>query len=214
MNRFEKWSVWITSALTVLTGVGYFVTKYLFTASDPYAVVSHPWQPFFLKAHILVSPLLLFALGIIAIHHVWKHFRSGIRWSRRSGITTALAVLPMVATGYLIQALTDAGWVSAMAWAHIGFGFLYGLGLVVHTWMIRRGPEPKGRKGRAARRNFSDPVPKYSVEEVRPDGAPRGNGASPVDGASASGGASPDGRAGSPDDRRPSPTPGGQEASR
>lgn len=178
MNRFEKWSVWITSGLTVLTGVGYFVTKYLFTASDPYAVVSHPWQPFFLKAHILVSPLLLFALGIIAVHHVWKHFVSGIRWSRRSGIVTALAVLPMVATGYLIQTLTGAGWVRSMAWAHIGFGFLYGVGLVVHTWMIRRGPEPDGRKGGAARRNFSDPVPKYSVEEVRPTRSPGGQEAS------------------------------------
>jgi hypothetical protein len=214
MNRFEKWSVWITSALTVLTGVGYFVTKYLFTASDPYAVVSHPWQPFFLKAHILVSPLLLFALGIIAIHHVWKHFVSGIRWSRRSGVITALAVLPMVLTGYLIQALTDAGWVSAMAWAHIGFGFLYGLGLVVHTWMIRRGPEPKGRKREAARRNFSDPVSKYGVEEMRPDGAPRDGGASPVDGASPSGGVPPERRAGPADAGRATRSPGGQEASR
>lgn len=150
MSRFEKWSVWITSALTAATGIGYFVTKYLFTSPDPYAVVNHPWQPFFLKAHILVSPLLLLALGAIALEHVWKHFVCGVRWSRRSGITTALSVLPMVATGYLIQTLTGAGWVRAMALSHIGFGVLFVAGLVVHGWMIRRGPPRGDREGREA----------------------------------------------------------------
>lgn len=210
MNRFEKWSVWITSGLTVATGVGYFVTKYLFTASDPFAVVSHPWQPFFLKAHILVSPLLLFALGLIAVHHVWKHYASGIRWSRRSGVTTALTIIPMVATGYLIQALSDAGWVRAMALAHIGFGFLYGLGLVVHTWMIRRGPEPNGG---GKRRNFSDPVSKYSVEEVRADGAARGNGAAIANGNVAANRTPPTNGPAPAESGRPTRSPGGQEAS-
>lgn len=202
MNRFEKWSVWITSALTVVTGVGYFVTKYLFSPEDPYAVVGHPWQPFFLKAHILVSPLLLFALGLIAVQHVWRHFVSGVRWSRRSGLTTALAVLPMVATGYLIQALTSAGWIRAMAWSHIAFGVLYGAGLVAHVWWIRRGPPSRGRRDRERGRNFSDPVPKYGVEDVRPDGASRANGSAP------------EGRAGTARSGRQPPTPEGQEARR
>ncbi len=138
MNRFEKWSVWSTSALTVLTGVGYFVTKYLVASPDPYAVVNHPLQPWFLKAHVVVSPLMLFALGIIAVEHVWKHYISGVEVSRRSALITAAAVIPMVLTGYLIQVLTDEGWVRAMALSHIVFGALYGLGLALHTWIIRR----------------------------------------------------------------------------
>lgn len=146
MNSFEKWSVWITSALTVATGLGYFVLEYLVASPDGYAVVNHPWQPYFLKAHVLVSPLLLFALGTIAVHHVWDHWVSGVRVSRRSAVLTTLAVLPMVLTGYLIQVLTDQGWISAMAVAHIVFGCLYGAGLVVHTWIIRR------RNGASVRR--------------------------------------------------------------
>lgn len=145
MSRFERWSVWVTSALTVITGTGYFVAKYLMTTSDPYAVVNHPLQPWFLKAHVLVSPLLLFALGLITVRHVWRHFRNGVRWSRKSGITAAVSVVPMVATGYLIQTLTAAGWVRAMAIAHIAFGFLYALGLAAHQWIIRwTTPPPNG----------------------------------------------------------------------
>lgn len=152
MNRFEKWSVWTTSVLTVLTGVAYFVTKYLFSSPDPYSVVGHPWQPYFLKAHILVSPLLLFALGTITVHHVWDHFASGIRWSRRTAILTAVMVIPMVATGYLIQVFTGRGWVRAMAVSHIVFGAVYGAGLLAHTLIIRRGrrEESDGSAGRGA----------------------------------------------------------------
>lgn len=151
MSRFEKWAVWSTSILTVLTGVAYFVTKYLFSSPDPYSVVGHPWQPFFLKAHILVSPLLLFALGTITVHHVWDHFVSGIRWSRRTAILTAVMVIPMVATGYLIQVFTGRGWVQAMAVSHIVFGAVYGAGLLAHTLIIRRGRREDG-DGSAGRR--------------------------------------------------------------
>lgn len=167
MNRFEKWSVWSTSALTVLTGLGYFVIKYLFPSPGPYAVVNHWLQPWFLKAHIVVSPLLLFALGLIAVHHVWEHWVTGVQVSRRSAVATALAVVPMVLTGYLIQVLTAEGWVRAMAISHIAFGCLYGAGLAVHTWIIRR---KNGEARRAAEdassgggRDRSGPAPAPEV---------------------------------------------------
>lgn len=177
MKPFERWSVWVTSFLTVATGTGYFVTKYLMSSPDPYAVVNSPLQPLFLKLHVLTSPLLLFALGLIAVRHVWRHFRSGVRWSRKTGILLALSVVPMIVSGYLIQVLTSAGWIRAMAIAHIGFGFLYAVGFVAHAWIIRRrqppvprfcdGKESVGRTAEADERNFSGPAAKDSVEEPR-----------------------------------------------
>lgn len=158
MSRFEKWSVWITSALTLATGVGYLITKYLFSASDPYAVVNHPWQPFFLKTHVLVSPLLLFALGVIAVRHVWKHFVTGVRRSRRTALVTSVSVVPMVLTGYLIQVLVDPGWIRSMAIAHIAFGLLYGVGLAIHTWIIRRST-PSGRESTGTEEPGAPPEP-------------------------------------------------------
>lgn len=132
MTRFEKWSVWSTSAATFLTGAGFFWAKYLVEARDPWAVVNHPLQPWLLKAHILVSPLMVFAVGMIATRHVWQHYRSGVSHGRRSGILTALALGPMVLTGYLIQAVTHVGWLQAMAISHIVLGTVFALGLALH----------------------------------------------------------------------------------
>lgn len=138
MTRFEKGSVLASSLLTLVTGVVYAWMKYLLTPSEPWAVVNHPLQPWVLKAHILVAPLLVFSVGAIAVRHVWQHYRAGVRWARRSGLTTALAVAPMIVTGYLIQAVTNEGWLRAMAWSHLGVGILYGAGLAAH-WAATRG---------------------------------------------------------------------------
>ena len=77
MNRFERWAVWSTSIATLVTGVVYLWMKYLLVSADPFAVVNHPWQPLVLKLHILVSPLLVFSIGLVSLRHVWRHLRSG-----------------------------------------------------------------------------------------------------------------------------------------
>lgn len=141
MTRFERGSVLWTSLLTALTGVGYFWTKYLVESSEPWAVINHPWQPWLLKAHILVAPLMVFAIGMIAVRHVWKHFRGGMRLARRSGVSMALSLAPMVLTGYLIQAITGETLLRAMAISHIALGALFSLALAVHYLRVRRRPE-------------------------------------------------------------------------
>ena len=143
MTRFEKWSVWVTSALTALSGIGYFWCKYLLKGDDPFAVVNSPLEPWFLKIHVLVSPLLVFAVGAITLKHVWRHFRTGIRGGRRSGILTALVAGPMIATGYLIQVITGEGWLQAIAITHIAASFVYVFGLILHqTFLGRRTSRP------------------------------------------------------------------------
>lgn len=138
MNRFEKWSIWTTSAVTAITGVGFFWTKYLVRSNEPWAVINHPLQPWFLKAHILVAPLLVFALGTIAVRHIWRHFRTGTRWGRRSGVAAAFTLLPMTATGYLIQAVTDLGWLRALGYSHTVLGLGYAIALVLHQPVARK----------------------------------------------------------------------------
>lgn len=138
MSLFEKWSVLSTSLLTAVTGIVYFWMKYFMESTEPWAVINHPWQPWVLKAHILVAPLLVFAVGSIAVRHIWKHFRSRVAWGRRTGLTTALALAPMVLTGYLIQAVTGEGWLRAIAISHIAVSFVYTVGVAAHAWVIRR----------------------------------------------------------------------------
>lgn len=132
MNRFEKRLLWGSSGAVILTGFVYLWMKYALTPAQPWDVVNHPLQPLVLKLHILVAPVMVFAIGMITTRHIWRHFRENVARGRRSGITAALVVVPMVVTGYLIQAVTHAGWLKAIAYAHIGFSVVFSLGLALH----------------------------------------------------------------------------------
>ena len=155
MNRFEKWSVWIASVLVAATGVGLLWTRYLMRARDPWSVINHPLEPWFLKAHIITAPLLIFAIGLIATRHIWPHFKAGIRRGRRSGILTGLLTLPMILTGYLIQVVTHAAWLRALAMSHIVLGLVFASGLAVHQVVthVRGRPRRSRPRSRGAERH-------------------------------------------------------------
>ncbi len=164
MSRFERWAVWSTSLGALLTGVIYVWMKYLLVSADPFAVVNHPWQPLVLKLHILVSPLLVFSIGLVALRHIWRHVQTGMRDGRRSGMVTLVALGPMILTGYLIQAVTHESLLRAMALSHIGLGLLYGVGLLVHQFAAG------GKRVRAERakerRGLQQPERRRSAREA------------------------------------------------
>lgn len=151
MTRFERWSVWLSSLATAVTGFVYAWMKYLLAPANPWDAVNHPLQPLVLKLHIVAAPLCVFAIGLITMRHIWRHLRSGMRHGRRTGVTTAWFAAPMILSGYLIQAVTAERWLVALAWSHIAFGTVYAVGLALHQVMIRRlaaGARPP--RGRAA----------------------------------------------------------------
>lgn len=152
MTRFERWAVWTTSLATAVTGVVYLWMKYALTPANEWDVVNHPLQPLVLKLHILVAPLLVFAVGLVTMRHVWRHFVSKTALGRRSGVTTAAVLAPMVFTGYLIQAITHEGWLRAMVWGHVATGAIYVVGLALHQAMVRRRRGPGYASGGAAPR--------------------------------------------------------------
>jgi cobalamin biosynthesis protein CobD/CbiB len=156
MTAFERWAVWSTSVATLVTGIIYLWMKYLMASEDPLAVVNHPWQPYVLKLHILVAPLLVFSIGVVALRHVWRHLRGQTGAGRRSGLITVVVVGPMIMTGYLIQAITHEGWLQAMAISHIATGLVFGLGLLAHQFAAggkkAREERAEARRGRRRRR--------------------------------------------------------------
>jgi undecaprenyl pyrophosphate phosphatase UppP len=151
VTPFERWAVWSTSLATFVTGLIYLGMKYLLVSDDPLAVVNHPWQPAVLKLHILVAPLLVFSIGLVALRHVWRHFQSKTRDGRRSGLLTVIVLGPMIVSGYLIQTLTEEGWLRTMAFVHIGLGLVYGVGLLVHQFAAGAS---KARTARAGERRL------------------------------------------------------------
>ena len=150
MTTFERWAVWSTSAATLVTGAVYLWMKYLMISEDPLSVVNHPWQPYILKLHILVAPLLVFSIGVVALRHVWRHLKGKTRAGRGSGVITVVVLGPMIMSGYLIQAITQQGWLEAIAISHIATGLIFGGGLAAHHFAAG-GSEARAERAEARR---------------------------------------------------------------
>lgn len=114
------------------TGLVYAWMLYLAEPADPYSVVRHPWQPAVQHLHLLVAPLLVFVSGLIWRRHIWSSWRLGIRARRRSGLSLALSLVPMIVSGYLIQATVEEAWRNVWSWVHLATSLLWLLGYLVH----------------------------------------------------------------------------------
>jgi hypothetical protein len=132
MSRFERWTLHLSSLLVGGTGLVYAWMAYLARPADPYAVVNHPWQPMVQHLHVLVAPLLVFAAGLIWQRHVMQHWKKGVKGRRRSGLSLILTMVPMVASGYLIQTTTGEGWRQAWVVVHLVASGLWLVGYLAH----------------------------------------------------------------------------------
>mgnify|MGYP001192325437 FL=1 len=118
--------------LTGVTGLIYWWMDEFLQPIDEFAIINHPLQPWLLKAHIIIAPVLVFALGVIWMNHIWKHIRISMQGARKSGLIAVVLITPMVFSGYLIQAVISPVLLTVLIWIHIGGGLFYLLGLLVH----------------------------------------------------------------------------------
>jgi hypothetical protein len=132
--------------------------KYLLRSSDPFSVVHHPWQPNVLAIHVLVVPLVVFALGLIARGHVvGRLLDGGPHAGRRSGIGAGLLSLPLIASGYLMQVSTAPSLRRSLGVVHMVAGAAFVLIYVAHLVLSRpqhrvSGGSGRGRRSRRSRR--------------------------------------------------------------
>lgn len=119
MNRFERYCLHLSTLLVGGTGLVYAWMVYLLKPADPYALVNHPWQPGTQHLHILVAPLLVFAVGVVWQRHIASHWKRGVKGRRTSGLLMVLTMIPMVVSGYLIQTATGDGWRQTWVVVHL-----------------------------------------------------------------------------------------------
>lgn len=139
MNRFQRRLLWWSTALTAASGVVYAWMKHLLEPLNEWAVINHPLQPLVLKLHIVVAPVMVFAVGLVAVNHIWALWRAGLPRGRQTGMWTAAIFGPLVFTGYLIQAVTWPLPLALLAWSHLGLGILVTGTFVGHRVAVARG---------------------------------------------------------------------------
>jgi hypothetical protein len=113
------------------TGLVYAWMRYLVEPADEWAVVNHPWQPHLQHLHVLVAPLLVFAVGLIWTAHILGKLQNG-RTNRVAGLSLMALFLPMAASGYLLQLAVDPNWRRTWVWVHVVSSLLWVAAFVVH----------------------------------------------------------------------------------
>ena len=161
MTKVEKITVWGSTAVMTVTGVAIAWMEYALEPVDPFAVVNHSWQPALLKVHILSAPVMVFGIGMIFMRHIWPHFRSGLAMGRRSGLWSMALTVPMIATGYALQVLSNAEWLTTLGYIHFALGTAFAVGGAVHFSATRR------KRRRAAGTDKPNPGLNFPAERRR-----------------------------------------------
>jgi len=138
--RWERLLHHCAAALVGLTGLAYFVMRDLMHPDpESFSILSHPWQPHALHLHVLFAPLLVLSFGVLLREHVLKRLlNTARRRSRRTGWVLALAVLPMIATAYLLQISVEDSWRALWKWGHLGTSALFLAGYLAHALLAYR----------------------------------------------------------------------------
>jgi len=156
MSVFERWLLNLSCGVATITGLVYLYMKDVMQGDDPFSVLHHPWQPYVLALHVLSGPVIVFALGLIARDHILGRLIDGRpHRSRRGGIITVSLAVPMIASAYLLQVISEPTLRRGLVWTHLVSGVLFALLFVVHAasarprldWLARRGIESQRSPG-------------------------------------------------------------------
>ncbi len=132
MNRGEAWFHHLANLLVAGTGVVWAWMLWFVEPSDEFAIVNHPWEPFFHHAHLWFAPSLILAVGVSWKGHVWRRWRKRKVASRRSGTALLLLFAPMVISGYLIQTAEQEGLRRTWVAIHVTSSLLWVIGYLIH----------------------------------------------------------------------------------
>ena len=126
-----------SNILGIGSGLLYAWFKYFAKSSDAYSRQNF-LEPTFHDAHVLVVPLLVYGCGVIWHNHILPKIRAIRRnhpqrvsktWS---GLALLFILVPMIATGYLIQVSVDENWRKAWVVVHLATSAVWSLSYLIH----------------------------------------------------------------------------------
>ncbi len=139
MTGFTRLLVNASSMTVGLSGAVYAFMKYLMAGDEPFSAFHHPLQPWMLDLHVISSPLLVFTVGMIAREHILAQLQKGPgRRGRGTGVMAVACLLPMIATGYLIQVFVDERALLICIIVHLVTSAVYLAAFIAHLAISRK----------------------------------------------------------------------------
>jgi hypothetical protein len=140
--RTQHW----TNLLAAATGLAYAGFKYFASGKDPYSAAGSPWEPAAHSFHVILSPPLIFAVGLIWRDHVLRKLRHFRRRGRFSGLALVALFMPMVVSAYLIQVTVEETWRKAWVILHLATAALWVSSYLGHLLMRPADKRPSDKK--------------------------------------------------------------------
>ena len=143
MTPIQRALVNLSTLLVFVSGVVYGTMKYLLAGSDPYSSAGSPLQPWALALHVLSAPAMVFSVGMIVRDHIVAKLVNGFGKSipntaRLSGLASTFLLVPMIASGYLLQTTTNETILTILTVIHVASGCFYGFFFLAHFVASRR----------------------------------------------------------------------------
>ena len=141
MKWWEQWAFNVLHGVVAVTGVVYLYMKTVMMPLDPFAVISHPWQPAMLSVHVVAAPCFIAFFGMLFRSHTLRKLLSPNAGNRRSGWMSLLSFSTMALTGYLLQVASSPVWLTVFVWAHVSTSLIFVAGYGAHLvigWKLSR----------------------------------------------------------------------------
>ncbi len=135
MMNGERKFILGTIYASIITGTIYGILKFFFKIEGPFGEVASPWQSDFHHLHIILSPFVLFSIGMIWKNHIWLRISTNFKKLRRTGIMLTILFFIMVLSGYFYQSSIDEELLFVWQWTHIISSSIWTLLFVYHHMM-------------------------------------------------------------------------------
>lgn len=130
----ERWTCHVACGGIIATGLLLHVMKDWMAAREEFSVVNHPLQPTMLHGHVLLAPLFMLAIGMLLRRHIFpRALDAGSTRGRRSGLAALGLLAPMIASGYLLQVITNERALILLKWSHVISGVAFTLVYASHV---------------------------------------------------------------------------------
>jgi hypothetical protein len=137
MNRPATALLSATTLASALSAAAILVLRLWFASVDEFSADAHPLEPWARALHILVAPVLVFAVGWVFGEHVLPRLRQGAG-ARRSGLALGWLAAGLVLSGTALTLVSGERLRLGLAWVHGLCGAAFVCLLAAHAWLGRR----------------------------------------------------------------------------
>jgi hypothetical protein len=140
LPRSQRWLVYATSALLVITGLAWAFVHYFGDAAGVDSRAALALTALMMRLHGGAAMAALIAIGTLLPHHVPSGWTAKV--NRKSGVTMLVVASVLVLSGYLLYYTGDETYRQLASYLHLGAGLAFAAFLIFHIANRRERKEP------------------------------------------------------------------------